>query len=252
MTTVAEPSKVSAKVFADRIGRIEVSATMAVAAEAAKLRAQGANLVDFGAGEPHFTTPAAHQGRGHRRHRGQFHPLHRRSRHPRRAQGHRGAPRLRLRLRLRHRRGHLHHRRASTRSSMPSRSSSTTATKSSCPSPTGSASKTSFSTPGGKVVYLETSEAENFRITADCHRGRHHPAHQGHHSQLAVEPGGLRRLRRRSGAHRPPRSRARHLPAPRRVLRLPELRRPSPSPPARSPGPRSTWSSLARFPRPTR
>jgi aspartate aminotransferase len=51
--TVAAPSKV----FADRIGRIEVSATMAVAAEAAKLRAQGANLVDFGAGEPHFPTP---------------------------------------------------------------------------------------------------------------------------------------------------------------------------------------------------
>jgi aspartate aminotransferase len=52
MTVVAP-----AKVFADRIGRIEVSATMAVAAEAAKLRAQGANLVDFGAGEPHFPTP---------------------------------------------------------------------------------------------------------------------------------------------------------------------------------------------------
>ena len=51
--TVTAPSKV----FADRIGRIEVSATMAVAAEAAKLRAQGANLVDFGAGEPHFATP---------------------------------------------------------------------------------------------------------------------------------------------------------------------------------------------------
>src|SRR5271165_557255 len=52
-TTVAAPQKI----FADRIGRIEVSATMAVAAEAAKLRAQGANLVDFGAGEPHFATP---------------------------------------------------------------------------------------------------------------------------------------------------------------------------------------------------
>ena len=52
-TTVAAPHKI----FADRIGRIEVSATMAVAAEAAKLRAQGANLVDFGAGEPHFATP---------------------------------------------------------------------------------------------------------------------------------------------------------------------------------------------------
>ncbi|QNI32668.1 pyridoxal phosphate-dependent aminotransferase [Alloacidobacterium dinghuense] len=45
------------KIFADRIGRIEVSATMAVTAEAAKLRAQGAKLVDFGAGEPHFATP---------------------------------------------------------------------------------------------------------------------------------------------------------------------------------------------------
>ena len=51
--TVAAP----VKTFADRIGRIEVSATMAVAAEAAKLRAQGINLVDFGAGEPHFPTP---------------------------------------------------------------------------------------------------------------------------------------------------------------------------------------------------
>jgi aspartate aminotransferase len=51
--TVSSPSQV----FADRIGRIEVSATMAVAAEAAKLRAQGAKLVDFGAGEPHFPTP---------------------------------------------------------------------------------------------------------------------------------------------------------------------------------------------------
>ena len=52
--TVSAPSKV----YADRVGRIEVSATMAVAAEAAKLRAQGANLVDFGAGEPHFPTPS--------------------------------------------------------------------------------------------------------------------------------------------------------------------------------------------------
>jgi aspartate aminotransferase len=51
-TAVSSPT-----VFADRIGRIEVSATMAVAAEAAKLRAQGINLVDFGAGEPHFSTP---------------------------------------------------------------------------------------------------------------------------------------------------------------------------------------------------
>ncbi len=41
----------------NRIQRIEVSATMAVVAEAEKLRSAGADLVDFGAGEPHFATP---------------------------------------------------------------------------------------------------------------------------------------------------------------------------------------------------
>jgi aspartate aminotransferase len=41
----------------NRIQRIEVSATMAVAAEAEKLRATGADLVDLGAGEPHYPTP---------------------------------------------------------------------------------------------------------------------------------------------------------------------------------------------------
>lgn len=45
------------KQFSDRINRIEVSATMAVVAEAAKLKAAGADLVEFGAGEPHFSTP---------------------------------------------------------------------------------------------------------------------------------------------------------------------------------------------------
>ena len=54
MTTTA------ASIFSDRIGRIEISATMAVTAEAAKLRAQGAKLVDFGAGEPHFRHAAAY------------------------------------------------------------------------------------------------------------------------------------------------------------------------------------------------
>jgi aspartate aminotransferase len=40
-----------------RIQRIEVSATMAVAGEAEKLRATGVELVDLGPGEPHFPTP---------------------------------------------------------------------------------------------------------------------------------------------------------------------------------------------------
>jgi aspartate aminotransferase len=45
------------KIFADRIGRIEVSATMAITAAALKLKSEGVNLADFGAGEPHFSTP---------------------------------------------------------------------------------------------------------------------------------------------------------------------------------------------------
>jgi aspartate aminotransferase len=44
-------------VLTNRIQRIEVSATMAVVAEAEKLRSTGIDLVDFGAGEPHFSTP---------------------------------------------------------------------------------------------------------------------------------------------------------------------------------------------------
>jgi aspartate aminotransferase len=43
--------------LSERIHRIEPSATMAVVAEADKLRAQGIDVVDFGAGEPHFATP---------------------------------------------------------------------------------------------------------------------------------------------------------------------------------------------------
>ena len=43
--------------FTARIGRIEMSATMAINTEATNMRAQGIDLVDFGAGEPHFKTP---------------------------------------------------------------------------------------------------------------------------------------------------------------------------------------------------
>ena len=45
------------KVLSDRINRIEVSATMAITAEALKMKAAGIDLADFGAGEPHFATP---------------------------------------------------------------------------------------------------------------------------------------------------------------------------------------------------
>ncbi len=45
------------KVLSDRINRIEVSATMAITANALKLKSEGVDLADFGAGEPHFNTP---------------------------------------------------------------------------------------------------------------------------------------------------------------------------------------------------
>ena len=43
--------------LAARAGRIATSPTMKVAAEAIKLKAQGIDVIDFGAGEPDFPTP---------------------------------------------------------------------------------------------------------------------------------------------------------------------------------------------------
>jgi aspartate aminotransferase len=43
--------------IADRISSISVSSTMKVASDAEKLRAEGVDVVDFGAGEPDFPTP---------------------------------------------------------------------------------------------------------------------------------------------------------------------------------------------------
>ena len=60
-TQASQPSQTATapgqKTFTDRIGRIEVSATMAITAESARMKAQGIDMVDFGAGEPHFATP---------------------------------------------------------------------------------------------------------------------------------------------------------------------------------------------------
>ena len=43
--------------IAERISSISVSSTMKVSAEAEKLRSEGVDVVDFGAGEPDFPTP---------------------------------------------------------------------------------------------------------------------------------------------------------------------------------------------------
>jgi aspartate aminotransferase len=49
-----------------RTGRISVSPTMKVAADAMKLKAQGVDIVDFGAGEPDFPTPPHVSAAAHR------------------------------------------------------------------------------------------------------------------------------------------------------------------------------------------
>jgi aspartate aminotransferase len=55
MSAVTEAA--TALKFTDRINRIEPSATMAVVAEAEKLRQAGVDVVDLSVGEPHFSTP---------------------------------------------------------------------------------------------------------------------------------------------------------------------------------------------------
>ena len=49
---------------------------------------------------------------------------------------------------------------------------------------------------GGKVVFLETAEAENFPRHRRRHRARHHAANQGHHPQFALQSVGRRDLPR--------------------------------------------------------
>lgn len=155
------------KIFSDRIGRIEVSATMAVTAEAAKLRAQGAKLVDFGAGEPHFATPQHIKDAAIRAINDNF------TRYTTVA----GIPEVRKAIVERH---------ATDFGSdyTPDEAVFTTGGKLALfnaiqvlvdhgdevilPVPYWVSFKDIIQYAGGKVVYLETSEAENFRITADA------------------------------------------------------------------------------------
>ena len=51
--------------LADRTSRIAGSATMAVTATVDKLRRAGVEIIDFGAGEPDFGTPAAIKDAAH-------------------------------------------------------------------------------------------------------------------------------------------------------------------------------------------
>jgi aspartate aminotransferase len=157
----------ASSVFAERIGRIEVSATMAITAEAAKLRAAGANLIDFGAGEPHFATPRHIKDAAIAAIEGNF------SRYTTVA----GTPEVRKAIVQRH---------ACDFGSdyTPEEAVFTTGGKLALfnaiqvlvdhgdevilPVPYWVSFKDIIQYAGGKVVYLETQEAENFRVTAEA------------------------------------------------------------------------------------
>ncbi|MGA7885204.1 MAG: pyridoxal phosphate-dependent aminotransferase [Acidobacteriaceae bacterium] len=161
MTTTA------AEVFSDRIGRIEISATMAVTAEAARLRAQGARLVDFGAGEPHFSTPQHIKDAAIAAIQANFTRYTVVS----------GIPELRQAIVERHATDF-------GSSYTPDEAIFSTGGKLALfnaiqvlvdhgdevilPVPYWVSFKDIIQYAGGKVVYLETSEAENFRLTADA------------------------------------------------------------------------------------
>ena len=86
--------------FADRVSRISVSQTMAVNEKALQMRAQGIDIVDFGAGEPDFPTPRQHQAGRHPRHRVELHAVHVDRRNAGSSKGHRRASRAHLRIEL--------------------------------------------------------------------------------------------------------------------------------------------------------
>ena len=160
-------STAASSTFSERIGRIEVSATMAVTAEAARLRAQGVNLVSFGAGEPHFATPRHIKDAAIEAINANF------TRYTAVA----GIPEVRKAIVERH---------AADFGSnyAPDEAVFTTGGKLALfnaiqvlvdhgdevilPVPYWVSFKDIIQYAGGKVIFLETSEAENFRITADA------------------------------------------------------------------------------------
>src|SRR5690348_15962582 len=155
------------KQFTDRVNRIEISATMAVVAEAAKLKAQGADLVEFGAGEPHFPTPQHIKDAA----------IAAIQQNCTKYTAVAGIPELRAAIAQRH---------ATDFGSNYKAEESIASTGGKLalfnaiqvlvdhgdevilPVPYWVSFKDIIQYAGGKVVFLETSEAENFRITADA------------------------------------------------------------------------------------
>ena len=78
--------------LASRLDVVVPSATLAINAKAQAMRAQGIDVISFGAGEPDFDTPEYIRDAAHKAIDSGKTPLHRGRRHPRAAQGDRARP----------------------------------------------------------------------------------------------------------------------------------------------------------------
>jgi aspartate aminotransferase len=165
MTPVTEATP--ALKLTERINRIEPSATMAVVAEADKLRQQGIDVVDFGAGEPHFSTPQHVKDAAIAAIQNNF------SKYTAVA----GTAELRDAIVRRHAADfQSDYRREETMASVGGKHALFNAIQVLVdhgdevilPVPYWVSFKDIIQYAGGKVVYLPTDEAENFRVTADA------------------------------------------------------------------------------------
>ncbi len=198
------------KIFADRIGRIEVSATMAITAAALKLKSEGVNLADFGAGEPHFATPQHIKDAAINAINKNF------TRYTNVA----GVPEVRKAVVDRHT--------ADFGSNYaPDECVFTTGGKLALfnaiqvlvdhgdevilPVPYWVSFKDIIQYAGGKVVLVESKEEENFRITAKDDRGRDYSEDEGDYFEYAFESFGCGGIAGGPGGDRSPGAQARDL-----------------------------------------
>ena len=204
--------------IADRISSISVSSTMKVAADAGKLRSEGVDVVDFGAGEPDFPTPDNIKQAAIRALDAELHQVHARGRH-------RGAEEGRVRDATP---------RISAPPTSPASASSRWAASTSIfnltqalinpgdevviPAPYWVTYKDVVNYAGGKCVFVDTDEANGFALTAAMMEPQPYRTHQDGDRQLALQS------QRRTGGAGGVREdlqadlRTRHLPDDRRVL----------------------------------
>ena len=209
-----------------RVGGVAPSATLAIDAKAKQLKAQGVDVVGFGAGEPDFPTPAAiveaavaacSDPRNHR-----YTPT---GGLPELQRGDRLQDGARLRLRDHAPAGARHQRRQSTRCTMPSLRLLDPGDEVLVPAPYWTTYPEAIRLAGGVAVEVPTGSASGFKVTVDQ---LEEAATDRTKLLLFVSPSnptGAVYSRDAIADDRPPRGRAWLVGAHRRDLRAPRLRR---------------------------